>query len=430
MTTFATAALLAAAAPAASERTPTLELTLDQALEAFERNNPTVWQARARVRAAAAAARQARGSFLPKLSASGSYVANNEEVRVPLGQILPGQAGDLLIQPRSVGQAELGVEVPLFAGGAYWEWLAAGHQAEASDADAEATIGALRAGLVEACWLAHAAAEAIDVRETALASARENLSSTRRAVKAGTETPLAETRARAEVLRQQTDLVRARADLERLRWAIGTLLGADAPAVVTMPEPVEPDTLDEKTAIERALANRGEIGAAESRERAARASSTASWMRYLPTVAATASGFAATEPFAFGDKTGWQAGVHLTWQLYDGGVREASVDRTAAERDASAHAKDAITLRVHQEVRDALREVTIARERLQLATQQHRVASEAAETAERSYAAGLVGALENLDAMTRRDEAALDVETARVQWLIGLVRLQRAQGDL
>ena len=108
--------LLAAAAPApAAEEAPeSRQLTLAQALDRVDRQNPDLGQRRARIDQADATARQALAAVLPLVKATGNYSVNNRDAT-----LVPPGGGALVLQPWDAFTAPGSIQVPLFASNAY-----------------------------------------------------------------------------------------------------------------------------------------------------------------------------------------------------------------------------------------------------------------------------------------------------------------------
>ena len=153
------------------------QLTLAQALELVDRQNPDLSQRRARIDQADAAARQALAAVLPLVKATGAYTLNNQDAR-----ITPPGGGELVLQPRDAFTATGSVQVPLFAQNAYSDIGRARELARAERASYEADRHRLRGAVVRACWLVESAHSIVRVAERGVTSAEEHHESARRAL--------------------------------------------------------------------------------------------------------------------------------------------------------------------------------------------------------------------------------------------------------
>ncbi len=426
------------ALPASGERgKDPRTLTLDEALRELERQNLTLAQARSRAQEATGVQRQALAPLLPTLTASGSYARNSDEARVNIGQLLsvlpvPPPASALpppiTIQPLEQLQIMGTLRVPLVVPQAWFDLAAAGQAAEAAEASSEATRLQLRAALAQSAWLAGEGEEVVAASERAVDTAREQEQSARRAVAAGTAAPLSILQAQTETTRRASDLVRARSDMDRARLALGVLLGRAEPLRILLPPAAPPAGLDGEALAAEALSRRPEIRAQEALSRSAGRQLDSAWWRLAPQLSASATAFASDVAYPTGQKDGWRATLDLTWTLYDGGLRYGKALQAEAALAGAGAASSEQRIEVVQQVKDAVRDVAVARERLQLAERQRELAAETAASAHRSFEAGVAGSVDVLDANDRLYQSEVGLAQGRAQLGVALVSLDRAAG--
>jgi outer membrane protein TolC len=428
---LALAALLAASEPATTPglppEAPTAELSLDEALAELDRKSPTLQQARARADEASALSRQALAALLPQLAVTGGVVHNSDQVKTPTLPI-PGAPPSILIQPMDQISGGASLRVPLLIPTAWFDVAATRDAARGAEEQAAASRLSLRAALAASAHLGQAAEEVVSAAERSLASARELAASADRRVKAGTAPPLDALRAATEQVRREGDLVRGRAELERLRLALGVLLGRDQPIRVTVPAAAPAAAAPADALVAEALSARPELRAQALQVSGARAQVRSAWARLAPQLSVSGSVFAADVPYPTGERQGWRTTVDLTWPLYDGGLRYGKRGEAEARLAAARAAEEAQRLSVSQETRDAAREVAVAAERLRLATEQRRLAAEAAGSAQRSYREGIASSLDVVDANDRLFAADVGLAEARARLAGAGVALQRALG--
>jgi outer membrane protein TolC len=410
-------------APAASE--PPL-LTLEEALARLDERSQAIQQARARSDEASAVARQARVPLLPTLTATAGYTHNSADRQLTLPAFMGG--GEIVMQAKDQLAAGGALRVPLVVPSSWWDLGAALDGARAAGATAEAARAQVRAGFVQAAHLAAAAAEVVVASERAVESAAEHERSAARRVAAGTSPPLDSLRAQTERIRRESDLAKARADLSRARLGLGVLLGQEAPVRVAVPAP-EPGAPDAGPLMERAVASRPELRAAGAQADAAKAQVDSARARLAPQLSGTVAAFASDVPYVTGERQGWRATLDLTWALYDGGLRDAKRRQAEAQLSGARAAAEAARLQVIQEVQDAARDVAVATERLRLAEQQRKLASDAAGSAKRSFEAGVASSLDVVDANDRLYQADVGLADARARLGIARVALGRASGE-
>lgn len=422
-----------AAAPTAPAEVATRTLSLEQALQQLDSENLELALAEARLQRATALTREAGAQLRPNLVAVGSYVRNNDEVALRVGDLLtqlPGAPSlpNVVIQPLDAWTAVGTLRVPLFVPTAWHDVKAA----EANEASARGAVevarAQARAALANLAYGALALEEVVAAAERAIELAERQAQSAARRVQAGTAAPLDVLRAQAEKVRRESDLTRARADLERARLSMGVLLGQTVPVRVTAPAETVADAAPLSS--ERAFEDRPEFRVLEAQAEAGRELLRSANARFWPQLHASGSVFASDEPYPTGDKTGWRVGVDLTLPLYDGGLRYGKRDEAnAVVRAASLEAAQRRVV-VQQEIADAEREVQVAKERLRLAETRARLARDAAASAERSFAVGVASSLDVLDANDQLFQAEVALAAERAHQAQTRIELKRAHGAL
>jgi outer membrane protein TolC len=414
----------AAPAPAAQPAPESRQLTLAQALELVDRQNPDLGQRRARIDQADATARQALAAVLPLVKATGNYTLNNQEAR-----LVPPGGGELVLQPKDAFTASGSIQVPLFAQNAYSDIGRARELARAERAGYEADRHHLRGAVVRACWLVESAHAIVRVAEQGVASASEHYESTRRAAAAGTATQLSVLQAQSDLARRRGELAEARASIGHAELALGALLGRAEPTRVEVPvlaQVTENPALSARH-IDAALGARSEVTQRAAELRASEHAVTASSLRFLPSLSGSFVAFASDEPYVTGEQQGWRAGLELSWTLYDE-ARYAKRDQAVAERELARAADKATRLAIAKEVQDAELDVSVARERVAASTDESRSADETTRSAERSFAAGQASSLDVIDAHDRQTQAAVGLERARADLGVAIAALRTAQG--
>lgn len=445
---LAAALALVAAVPRAHGVAPEpAALTLEEALRQLDAQNLTLAQARSRANEARAVVRQAMAGFLPTAGLGGSYLRNSAEAKMSIGAMLDSiegglnaisprpvtldrsrVPGDVVIQPLDAWTGSASLRVPLFAGNAYQDWRAAQEAVKVAEASVEVAGLQLRSALRQSAHWAAAAEEIAAASERALGIAQEHEKSSARNVQAGVAAPLAHLQAQTEVVRRENDVARTRAEKERAWLALGVLLGKAEPVRVTVPASAAiPHDAPEALAAD-AFGRRPEVRVQQAQIRAAERQLESAWWRLTPQLSASFSAVASTSAFPTGEKTGWKAGLDLSWTLYDGGLRYGKRAQAEAQIVTAQAALQAQKLEIGQQVRDAARDVDVAEERLRLAQRQKELAQEVYATARRSFDAGLASSLDVLDANDRLYQADVGVADARARIGMAQVSLARAAG--
>jgi len=170
------------------------------------------------------------------------------------------------------------------------------------------------------------------------------------------------------------------------------------------------------------------VHAQQAQVEAAEDQVSASWARLAPQLSANGSAFASDVPYPTGETEGWRATVDLSWPIFDGGLREARRRQARAQLATARSAAEAQRLAVVQEVADGVRDLAVARERLRLAETQRKLASDASESARRSFEAGVASSLDVIDANDRLYQADVGLADGKARVAQAAVALERALG--
>jgi multidrug efflux system outer membrane protein len=176
------------------------------------------------------------------------------------------------------------------------------------------------------------------------------------------------------------------------------------------------------------LARRADVSAAQTTFMAAQARVGAAQAAWFPSLSLTASGgFASANLADLFDwaSRAWQASALLALPLFDGGRREAGVQRASADLEAAAAAYRTEVLTAFKDVEDQLSALRILSRQAAVQRRAVESATRATQLSDSRYRNGLVSQLELLDAQrselsSRRQ--ALHVRSAQYRSTVGLVR--------
>jgi outer membrane protein len=408
----------------------TAPLPLDEAIRFALRYNP-------RVRAALAAIERARGEeavafapFLPQLDLLNRYVATGKST-------LPGAPGPTgAVNITGIGtyqcyQSELQLQWTLYDFG-----RTAGRYGQAGLREKIAQFQALRARETVAYDVATSYLQALE----AAAFRRIAVETVRRA-----EAVLEDVRARREggvalrddVLRGQVQLSESRDALVRAEDAeitalarLNNAMGRDASLPLRPGEGPERGrfTVSLAECLQRAAAQRPEVGVARDRVAVAQFGRLAARGEFLPRLAMKGSLGRIEGENVVG---GWQegAGIQLDVPLYHGGgnrgnLRSAEAAIGQAVADAQGLLND-----IGLEVTIAHRGVVSAQERVKLARPALEQSAEALRIVRQRYRAGTATPTDVIDAETAATRAEQRYVSARVEYLSALARLAYVLGE-
>lgn len=266
------------------------------------------------------------------------------------------------------------------------------------------------------------------VRDT-VAAYRDTLGLIERRYSAGDVAELDVVRVRAQVAATESEalaLDRRRAELEH---ALAVLVGAAASDFRVEPA-------DWRTALplipagvpSTVLTRRPDVAAAQHAMQAAQQRVGIAQAAWFPELALTASGGYASpelsDLFKAGART-WGIGALLSLPIFDGGRREAGVQRAGAELDAALAGYREQVLVAFRDVEDQLSALRLLAEQAEAQSRAVAAAGRATLLSGSRYRNGLVSQLDLLDA--QRSELAnrrqaLQVKAAQYQATVGLVR--------
>ena len=385
-------------------------VTHEEAIRLALERSPSTVAARGATRVAEAGMLEARGTWLPSLSANSTYSnSSNERFDQSTGQ---------LVSESYTAQLAAGYDV--FTGGRRVAgWQAASASLRAAEARER---GQRYATILETTQIFYQAAAA----EELLAAARQRLTRATRQQEFAETRRLVGTATRSDALRaelEQTEaelaVLDAESQLRTSRLALGRQIGrpgATRPEAGALPEraPALPPIAELVRRAEQsapdAVAARAELDRAGSEKLQA-------WGQYAPTLRLT-GGY---DWFSFQwppDEESWSLRLIASLPLFNGFSREANLARAEAERrTAEAEARDA-ELAARAAVEDAAGQVDTSARRVEIARRALELAREDLRVIEERYQLGVA--------------TILDLQTSQIALAdaeIGWVRARQELGE-
>lgn len=372
-------------------------MTLEAAVAAARRANPTLMESRAHLEAAEARLDAARAGRLPTLSITGQAGAGTTD----LGGFFGFRRTN--VTPRG---AALQLRQPIFAGGAINAGVARARSDRQTALAEVAGAGALlAAGVAQAYVDVLTAGDLARLHEAEVGRLAELERQGQLRFKDGeiARTDLAE--AQARLAEARAGLLRSQGDIVRTRAHFAALVGVQADGLETLPaSPPTPPRLED--AVDQAARGSPTLAAAEAAERAAREAVTAARAERLPEVALAATAATSRDNFFPGYRAdGVTVGVEGRWALYSGGAVSARVREAEATARAAAAALDAARSRVREAVIGAWQDVDTDRALTAAAADEAAAAAAALESARNEVRVGQRPMIVLLDA-EREDLAA------------------------
>ena len=449
--------------PSASEL-PTL--SFEEALVQAEKQNPDLDVARARLRQAQTLGAQAWSGYLPQVQAQGGLTHNSTEATLsqptrfivrdtgaptgpefdpsrPAGPTNPSGAPtnleavgvdpfEIPIQKRNqlAGQisARQGILVPELFPAIKNAYLAE----KVSELTTENVRRELLFGVARAYLGAASLRESIAVQEQLLEVRRGFEKDAQARFSVGDVAKIAVLRATLDRTRAEQDLVRSRNAYQAAKSSLAALLARPVDFDVALPSgsgvALPEQAADPAQAQKAALDARPDLEASRTGVELAFGQRRRVTARYLPSLVATGNFLASNSAGFTGASTSWNVGLGVSWNIFDGGLREAQL-REANGRIAEAKATQRATEeRVKDEVRRARLDLESAEANQVKADEQVKLARESAQLVKNNFEAGVATYLEVTDANTALSGAELSAVNESLNVRLARLALVRAMG--
>ena len=415
---------------------PPLRLTPDEAVRRGVEASHRIAEAVARGDAADAVVGARRALSLPQIAAQAGYTRTNHVDA--FGVPLPGNQLRVIYPdiPDNY-RTRLDLQWPIYTGGRVDALeRAARIEATASADDIAAARGDLTLEIARAYWALVTATDSLRVVEESVARIDAHLKDVRHQLAAGLVPPSDVFTVHAQVSRQRMLTAQARSNRDIAEAEIARLVGAPpgtpietaAALEALAPAPAALDGLIESARRQRperaALVKRA--GAAGERGRAAAAGTK-------PTVAVGGGvDYASPNPRIFPRDdawhASWDAGVNVSWPIFDGGRARSEMAEAAALTRAVVERLADFDASLAAEIRQRVSEIDSSRAAIDAATDAVRSAAEARRVLGERFGAGVATSTDVLDAQVALLQAGLDRTQALANAHLADARLARALG--
>jgi len=427
---------LTLAAEAGAQDAGPLRLTLSEAQARAVGASHRLAAERALGAAAVADVTAAELTDRPMVAIEAAYTRTNHVLEF----VVPSPTGGLRTLYPDVPSnyaTRLGLRWPLYTGGRTEALVrAARSTAGAAAEDVRVAQADLRLDVARAFWTLVSADAVVAVLRRGVDRSVAHLSVAEERLAGGLVAPNEVASARAQVARQRMLLIEARNQRDlagaRLARLIGSDVGRPVEAVSTLAEPGAPPSPLTRL-VDQALDARGERRAIEFRIDAADEQVNAASRSMRPTVVVTGGvDLARPNPRIFprADRweESWDASLHVSWPLWDGGRRAADVERAAHRADAARRQLAEFDSLVALEIREHLLALDSGRAAVAAASDAIAAASEAQRVVTARYEAGVAIQAEVLDAELALLQAELDRTRALTDIRLAEAELERARG--
>jgi outer membrane protein TolC len=333
-------------------------------------------------------------------------------------------------------RTRLDLQWPIYTGGRP-DALERSARAEAAAVQADVAVAQadLRLEVARAFWALVAARSTVTVLEQGVQRAQAHLNDARQRLNAGLVPPNEVSSAEAQESRQRMLLIDARNQVDVAEADLSRLVGMEGqtlePAAAL--DQVSADQFALTALTTQARAMRSERRALERRIEAANEQRLAAAAGRRPVVGLVGGyDYARPNPHIFPRTDrwddSWDAGVNVSWSLWDGGRTDADVAQTTslvtAARERLAEFDSMLTL----EIRQRTLEIVSGRASIVAAQDALAAATEARRVVDARYREGVATYSEVLDAESALLQADLDRTRALTSLQFAQARLERALG--
>ena len=434
---LATARLRAAETNNAAPDSLARPLSLGECIDLALKQNSAILKGQSDLKAAYGVVVQMRAIAIPKLRATANYEFNNALESLQL----PPPAPPVTFQQEQSWSAGLRVVQSIYEGGRIRSSLKAARLTkEQAILDFQRVVADTLVDVRIAYFDILLAAQQIVVREASVKLLIRELEDTRRRFEAGTVPRFNVLRAEVELANAQPKLIRAKNDHRIAKNNLANLLGYNLPRNVWEDIPLqlsgrleaEPYEIQLPAAIARALEKRPELGALRKAENLRLEDVTRARASYWPSAQVFAGYGSRNSQFSSDlsrDVSGWNAGVQVSWDLFDGFLTKGKVQQTQALHDKAKFDVEDTMRRIELEVRTAHSQFIEAKEVLESQKKVVEQADEALRLANARAEAGTGTQLDVLSAQTALTEARSTQVQALRDYAVARARLERAAGD-
>ena len=426
-------ASLGPAARASAQDAASLRLSLDDARMRAVAASHRLAEARARQSVADAAVSVRQSADRPVVALQGGYTRTNHVTEFVVPSPTGGAPRVLYPDAPDNYRTRLDLQWPIYTAGRV-DVLerAARAEASAAAADVAAAQADLRLEVTRAFWALVTSRSTTEVLDRSLARAGAHVRDVRERLNVGLIPPNEVASAEAQQSRQRMLLIEARNQRALASAELARLIGVD------LLQPLDPvDGLERAPApasplpglVAEARGARNERRALELRIEAADLQRAAAQAGTRPTLAVV-GGFDYARPnpriFPRAERwdDSWDAGVAVTWPLWDGGRVRADVAQASGVVEAARQRLAEFDSVLALEVQQRLLDIDSGKAAIAAADEGIRAAAEAQRVVTERYQAGVATQTEVLDA----DVALLQAELDRTRALAG-VRLAEARLD-
>jgi outer membrane protein len=410
--------------PAGTAQSVDRRLSIQQAIATALEHHPSVRGADAGLRAAGAGLTQSRSGFFPSLSFSGTGV--HTEGAFVFNPSFPPRE-----QIYNSYTAALQVQQTLWDFGKTSNKVGASSDlVDASAADYASTLDNVSVNVQIAYFTLMQSLQVESVDVDAVHQAEKHLTQAKAFYTVGRRPQFDVTKAELDLANASVALIRARNQSLVARLQLENAMGIRLPEGTRVADTFDVTPLDVPLDSLRgfAMERRPDLLAARARVAANDELADAAWSLHLPTV--SASGAYTWTNFQFPLYNRWNAGVSISFPLFQGFSIVAGEQIARATADVSRAALESVNESAMLDVEQTFLALGEAKERIAATDKLVEQAEQNSLLAERQYAAGIATAIEVTDAQLSLANARITRIQALFDYSSARVRLLRSSGIL
>lgn len=391
--------------------------------------------AAAAYRSSQATFRASWGYFLPKLGIAAGLTRNFPEVEFDafalLGDKNTAVPAKTILTPKLLGSATFSASIPLIDPSAIAASMGAHDVLRAQSLNKKNTEDLTNIQVISFYLQAHLAKQNLEMVRKQLKRTLDHRDSVKDRVKGGVVRILELDRAELEVLRAKDTLSKAEEGFRQSIGALGILIG-EAEEFFISPPKLQPVLSDiPSTLITDALKGRPDYKAAELELESSRDSRMQGYLNYLPKLSFSASANYNSNAAGL-NPNNWTGAIGLsaTWNIYDGGVREAGIAQSAAVIDQNRIKLENLRDTIKGAINAQHLNYQVARESLKTVELEKTLAKSLQIETTKQFLAGTKTSLDVIDANLNLFRVEISLDSAQVQADLSYLNLMHASGRL
>lgn len=416
LTALVATGLLTAAVSGTAFAADTVQLDLHDSVQMALENNRTIRQALTDVDTAKWSLSSARRTMGPTLNWAATALRNDDQK----SNILGNQYGH-----------ELQVGMPLYNGSVKGKIKQARYGLNAQDLTLEQTKQTIRYTATAAYYQILQDRNLIDVEQESVNTLQEHLDNVNAQYRVGTVAKSDVLASQVQLANAQQALVTAQNNYDIAVSTLNNVIGLPTDTVLDIRDQLKYTKYDltQDDCTNYALDNRADGAAARYAVKVAEAGVDTAKAGYQPTVNAVASKtIAGDREFRKNQAESWKAGLQASWDVFDNGLTQASVNSAnmalAKAKEAAAQTDDQIRL----DVRTAYLGLQAAEKNIQTTSVAVTRAEEDYKIAQVRYSAGVGTNLDVMDANEKLTTARTNYYTALYNYNTSKAALDKAMG--